>query len=159
MEGGFSLNLTNSHALKAAAEMGLQETVLSYETPIECIRSLGSYLPVGIMAYGYLPLMLTRNCPLKNVTSCGECRKKGYHLTDRFGNRFAVSCSYGASEIYNPKPLWLADHLREFSGVSYAVLLFTGETREQCGQVLHAYQSGKRANGEYTRGLYYRRVK
>ncbi len=159
MEGGFSLNLTNSHALKAAAEMGLQETVLSYETPIECIRSLGSYLPVGIMAYGYLPLMLTRNCPLKNVTSCGECRKKGYHLTDRFGNRFAVSCSYGASEIYNPKPLWLADHLKEFSGVSYAVLLFTGETREQCGQVLHAYQSGKRANGEYTRGLYYRRVK
>lgn len=158
MEGGFSLNLTNSHALKTAAGLGLEETVLSFETPADCIRSLGSYLPAGVMAYGFLPLMLTRNCPLKNVISCGSCRKAPY-LTDRLGNLFAVSCSYGASEIYNSKPLWMADRLREFTGVSYALLFFTNETAEECSQILAAYQHGAPCRGEYTRGLYYRRVK
>ncbi len=157
-EGGFSLNLTNSHALKAAAGMGISEAVISFETPLECIRTLQSPFPVGVMAYGHLPLMLTRNCPLKNVTSCGKCRREGYHLTDRLGNEFAVSCSYGASEIYNPKALWLAERLQEFSGVHFALLLFTEEERTQCGEILHAYQAKSPASGDYTRGLYYRRV-
>lgn len=158
IEGGFSLNLTNSRAFQAAAEMGICEAVVSFETPLECIRSLVSPLPVGVMVYGHLPLMLVRNCPLKNVTSCGKCQREGYHLTDRMGNHFAVSCSYGASEIYNPKVLWLAERLGEFSGVHYALLLFTTEEKERCGEILRAYQSGTRANEEYTRGLYYRRV-
>ncbi len=158
VEGGFSLNLTNSHALKAAHGMGIREAALSFETPLECIRVLQSPLPVGVVAYGHLPLMLVRNCPLKNVTTCGRCRREGYHLTDRLGNEFAVSCSYGASEIYNPKALWLAERLREFSGVQFALLLFTAEERARCGEILRAYQEKAPAQGDYTRGLYYRRV-
>lgn len=158
IEGGFSLNLTNSYALDSAAKMGITQAVVSFETPLECIRMLSHDIPIGIMGYGHLPVMLTRNCPLKNVTTCGKCRTEGYHLTDRLGNHFAVSCSHGASEIYNPKILWLAERRKEFRGVSYMMLLFTTECAEQCEQVIRSYETGCPASGEYTRGLYYRRV-
>ena len=36
--------------------------------------SLGGKLPRGVFAYGRLPLMQTRNCPVKNGTTCDKCR-------------------------------------------------------------------------------------
>lgn len=129
-------------------------------------RSLGGFLPQGILAYGYLPLMALRNCPIKAAIGCGKCR--GYEsLTDRKGVRFTVDCGRHdghprqVSELYNSVPLWLADRLGELEGLSFLTLWFTRESAAQCEAVVQSYAEGRPMPGapsEKTRGLYYRTV-
>jgi len=37
-------------------------------------------------------------------------------------------------------------------------LLFTTETQEECERIIYRYERGLSAEGDYTRGLYYRGV-
>ena len=48
------------------------------------VRGLAAQAPTAVLAYGHMPLMLTRACPLHNVHGCKGCPKKG-KLTDRRG--------------------------------------------------------------------------
>lgn len=152
----FSMNLFNSHSCLSAEKLGSVANVLSFEMTCEQINAVSSPVPKGIVAYGRLPLMLTRNCPLKNGRNCGECDKKG-GLTDRKNIFFPVRCRAGYSEIFNSRPLWLSERMDEFS-VDFAVLYFTFESAEECGEIIKAYINKTKAQGEYTRGLYYRGV-
>ena len=164
--GGYSLNITNSAAVQEYAALGLTDTELSFELPVTRARSLGGFLPQGILAYGYLPLMALRNCPIKAAIGCGKCR--GYEsLTDRKGVRFTVDCGRHdghprqVSELYNSVPLWLADRLGELEGLSFLTLWFTRESAVQCEAVVQSYAEGRPMPGapsEKTRGLYYRTV-
>lgn len=164
--GGYSLNITNSAAVQEYAALGLADTELSFELPVTRARSLGGFLPQGILAYGYLPLMALRNCPIKAAIGCGKCR--GYEsLTDRKGVRFTVDCGRHdghprqVSELYNSVPLWLADRLGELEGLSFLTLWFTRESAAQCEAVVQSYAEGRPMPGapsEKTRGLYYRTV-
>ena len=164
--GGYSLNITNSAAVQEYAALGLTDTELSFELPVTRARSLGGFLPQGILAYGYLPLMALRNCPIKAAIGCGKCR--GYEsLTDRKGVRFTVDCGRHdghprqVSELYNSVPLWLADRLGELEGLSFLTLWFTRESAAQCEAVVRSYAEGRPMPGapsEKTRGLYYRTV-
>ena len=159
-------NITNSAAVQEYAALGLADTELSFELPVTRARSLGGFLPQGILAYGYLPLMALRNCPIKAAIGCGKCR--GYEsLTDRKGVRFTVDCGRHdghprqVSELYNSVPLWLADRLGELEGLSFLTLWFTRESAAQCEAVVRSYAEGRPMPGapsEKTRGLYYRTV-
>lgn len=159
LHGGFSLNCTNSMALQALAEMGVKDTELSVETDLLHGKRLGDFMPYGIIAYGRLPLMLTRNCPLKNTRGCQKCGGKGAVMFDRLGNGFYVMCSGGAaSEIYNCKTLYLADRLNELEGFCFINLMFTLEDKSEVSRIINEYQKGGKAPDEFTRGLYYRGV-
>lgn len=48
--GGYSLNITNSAAVQEYAALGLTDTELSFELPVTRARSLGGFLPQGILA-------------------------------------------------------------------------------------------------------------
>ncbi|MEG1449132.1 MAG: U32 family peptidase, partial [Oscillospiraceae bacterium] len=71
--GGFGLNITNSLALAKYKEIGLCDAVLSFELNLKDAKSIESCIPCGIIAYGYLPVMVTRNCPIKAFKGCGNC--------------------------------------------------------------------------------------
>ncbi len=162
--GGWSLNLTNSHALKAAAEIGLTEAELSFELSLSQARQLHGKIPLGLVAYGVLPLMAFRSCPVRAQIGCARCDRKQI-LTDRKGISFAVRCDdwapqTGVSELYNSVPLYLADRRQELDGLSYLTLWFTDESPAQCGRIASAYagQGDTTPPKDYTRGLYYRTV-
>lgn len=162
--GGWSLNLTNSHALKAAAKIGLTETELSFELSLQQVRQLRGKIPLGLVAYGALPLMTFRNCPVRAQIGCARCDRK-QTLTDRKGVSFAVRCDdpmpqAGVSELYNSVPLYLADRRQELDGLSFITLWFTDESPAQCGRIAAAYagQGDAAPPKDYTRGLYYRTV-
>ena len=152
----FSMNLFNSHACTAAFDLGSAANVLSAELKCEQINKINSPVPKGVITYGHLPLMLTRNCPLKNGRDCTECDKKG-GLTDRKNIFFPVRCRQGFCEVFNSRPLWLAERRHEFL-VDFEVLYFTVEDRAECERVLSGYKTAAAPIGEYTRGLYYRGV-
>ena len=152
----FSMNVFNSHSTTTAKDLGAAAAVLSFEMTREQINNINTPLPVGMVGYGKLPLMLTRNCPLKNGIECKDCDKKGY-VTDRLGIKFPVRCRMGYSELFNSRPLWLSERTDEFD-VDFITLYFTDETKDECERVINDYKKQTSAKGEYTRGLYYRGV-
>ncbi len=156
--GGAGLNCYNSESASVLKEMGLAAAVMSPELKISEITSMDTALPKGIFAYGRLPLMLTRNCPIKNGISCAECGRKSF-LTDRMGAQFPVRCRAGYCEIFNSVPLVLSDRPEETDGLDFLLLSFLDESPDEISKIINAYRYGSLTpTGGYTRGLYYRKV-
>lgn len=153
----FGSNIFNSYSLDEWKKYFADEAVLSAEMTFSQINKIKGDARTGIICYGHLPLMLTRNCPVKNVTSCNKCGGKG-KLTDRKGIEFPVDCSSGTSEILNSVTLCIFDEIRDFENIDFCVLKFTKESREECKNILGMYLSGKKYEGKFTRGLYRRGV-
>lgn len=162
--GGWALNIANSMALRQYSELGVSQAEVSIELGVSRIRALGDYMPYGAVTYGHLPLMITRNCPVRNAMGCAKCGKRFKTVTDRKGVDFFVDCENGCSQLYNGAPLYLADRTEDFRGISWQILYFTKENPEQIRAVLRAYREGSPLEGlglerrEVTRGLYYRHV-
>lgn len=154
---GFGINAFNSLTINELHSLGLRGTVVSPELTKEQIAALRGQGCRGLFAYGRLPLMLTRNCPIQNGTDCGTCNGTR-SLTDRKGISFPVRCNNGAAELLNSRPIYLADKLDAFSGLDFYLLYCTVESAEEVQAVLHAYQTKKPASGEFTRGLSFRGV-
>lgn len=158
ISAGFSLNITNSTTAEILAQWGCQTLTLSPEITLAQAAQIANYaqLPPGttlnLLAYGHMPLMVTRACPLQNVTSCRQCPKNGL-LTDRQSAAFPLLCRDGARTIYNPVPLWMGDRLTQLP-TNTATLYFTTESPHTAAQVIQAFQQGQAAQGRFTRGLY-----
>ncbi|MBW7572958.1 U32 family peptidase [Caproiciproducens sp. AGMB10547] len=157
VHGGFSLNITNTAALEWYREFGLSDTELSFELTLAQAAAIGGELPRGLLLYGRLPLMLTRNCPAANAGGCKNCKTAPF-LTDRKGIRFPVQCFGACSEVLNSVPLYMADRLAEVRNQDFGVLRFTTETAYEAEEVINRYLTGAPGNGELTRGLYYRGI-
>ena len=150
-----SLNTANSATVEVLSSMGAKAATLSAEISAREVQTLATSLPKGIFAYGRLPLMLLRNCPIKNGRQCADCDKKGT-LSDRKGIEFPVACRGDHCELLNSTPLYLADKLSDFGGVDFMVLSFTDETKEQTEKIIREYNNGGTPPSQYTRGLYFR---
>jgi putative protease len=151
------LNIFNSYSLETAKALGITSAVASSELLLENINSLGDYLKKGLISYGRIPLMLFKNCPIKNGKGCEECKQNG-SITDRKGIEFPIRCRMGYSELLNSVPLWLADKQNLFTAVDFQILYFTNETKDEVCKVISDYKKGNSCSGKYTRGLYFREI-
>lgn len=155
--GGIGLNAANSASVSTLEEMGVDEITLSPELLLTDITHLDSKVPKGIFAYGKLPLMLMRNCPIKNGIKCEDCGRNNV-ITDRKGIEFPIKCRAGFSELYNSLPVWLADRLSECNGTDFMILYFTDESADVISKTINMYRFGGAPLEKHTRGLYYRSV-
>ncbi len=150
--GDFGLNLTNSEAARR-----FNSPILSFELTLAQAEKINAE-DTGVVGYGKLPLMLTRNCPVKNSIGCEKCGKKGM-LTDRKGYKFPVICSdYPCVELLNPLPVVLSDRMSEIN-TDFVHFYFTDESRDEIEQIVNIYKNQQKSENNYTRGLYYRGVK
>lgn len=149
------INIYNSESAETASKLGARAVILSNEITLTAAAALNSPVPKGIIAYGKIPLMLFKNCPLKNGRDCKKCDRKG-KITDRRNTEFRVRCRAGASEMLNSVPVWLADRSEELKSVDFAVLYFIDETGEDVRKIIASYKKGLPPNSNYTRGLFYR---
>lgn len=157
VHGGFSLNITNSAAAEWYREFGLTDTELSFELTLPQAAAIGGELRRGLLLYGRIPLMLTRNCPAANAGGCTDCKGSRF-LTDRKGIRFPVQCYGACSEVLNSVPLYMADRLNEVRNQDFGLLRFSNETPEEAAKIISQYLTGATDTGEHTRGLYYRGI-
>ena len=153
--GSWGLNVNNSDSITVLKQMGVDAVMLSAEISLKEIDKIAPDIPTGIFAYGRLPLMLTRNCPIKNGKSCADCDKKGT-LVDRKGIEFPVMCRAGYSELLNSAPLYMGDRLGEIPAVDFLALYFTNETEDEVSKIIDMYNRAAKPTGDYTRNLYYR---
>lgn len=152
--GSHYLNCSNSLALREYAKMpnciGIDMSVEMTETQM---NNMAKPVAVGLVGYGKLPLMLTRNCPIKD---CNSCKLK---LIDRTSTVFEVVChKKKLFEIINCRPLNVLNKTSQFKGISYVSMHFTNESKEQVQSVIEGALSKTAPTGEFTRGLYYRGV-
>ena len=147
--GDFGLNIFNSES----AAM-FNSPIISFEATLEQISKI-SVPDKGVIAYGRLPLMITRNCPIKNHLGCNNCTGI---LTDRKGFDFPVLCSkYPCVEILNSTVLYMGDRQNEINA-DFLHFYFTTETKSQVEKIISSFESGAPLYEKYTRGLYYRGV-
>lgn len=158
--GDFGLNIVNRYAAIAAAELGFEDITAGFEAKLADISAVCGTLPVGVIVYGRLPAMLTKNCPIRQaVGDCGKCT--GF-LTDRTGRKFPVRCekdpSGSSCEVLNSDVLMMTDRLGEISA-DFAVLNFTDETGAETARIIECCRVQKKCLEKgFTRGLYYRGV-
>ena len=158
LHGEFGLNIANEGCLQEYEKLGLADCLLSFELSRSRAKAVGGLLPRGLLIYGRLPLMVTRNCPIR-LSGCRDCKGFGT-LTDRKKEVFEVRCSGRKySEIFNSRPVYLADRMEELSGFDYGLLYFTSEGPKQVDRILREYTILHEPMEQITRGLYYRNVK
>ncbi|HCB99777.1 MAG TPA: peptidase U32 [Ruminococcaceae bacterium] len=158
LHGDYALNCANTASALEYTQIGAVDEVLSFETSLIRAQKMGG-AKMGMLAYGRLPLMLTRNCPLKNGEGCSSCAGV---LTDRMGVQFPVRCGAAGDcvEILGDRPLWMFDRLSEMwqTGLSFLQLYFTIETPDEVARVVQAFHEGRPCTEKFTRGLYTRGV-
>lgn len=153
--GGARLNITNSEAAEFFAEQGAQDIVLSCELTAGRINALSCSVPKGVVAYGRLPVMITRRCPIRDGKPCGGAERCGKTLTDRHGKTIKVLCD-NTVELLNTDILTIADKLGDFSSADFFVMKFTDE--KDILSAAKKFQRGVIPEKGFTRGLYYRGV-
>ena len=159
VHGGFGLNITNTASLIWAQEQGLADTELSFELTAEQIMNLGGTIPRGIIAAGYLPLMLTRCCPgYTSKGGCSACGKNKF-LQDRMGKKFIFTCDGNCTEILNCVPLLIPDKINNFGGIDFYDFRFSVENSVEKVENILIFMSKNQNLKDFTRGLYYRGVK
>ena len=155
---GFGMNAVNSGSVEMIEEeiSGIKDIMLSFENTFARMNRITSSVPLSALVYGRIPLMITRNCPVREEINCSRCGKRSF-LTDRKNEKFPVRCSADTTEIFNSHPLCVFerdDRLREEIG---RVFLFTTEPGKEIHAVMKAFDSGENVPGS-TRGCYFRRL-
>lgn len=154
--GGSLLNVMNSRALQMYKNTGADEITLSSELSFRQMQKLSFGGKAGIIAYGYMPLMHFRCCPLQGENGCGDCSGEGV-LTDRMGESFSVLCENRQySVLYNTVPLYTGD--KKLPPVSFIILKFTRESKKEAEKIINAVINKKALPGRKTAGLYEREL-
>ncbi len=156
LHGGFGLNIVSPYSVETAKQLGLADVTASFEMKATQLPKICGNIPVGVIGYGYLPVMLTRNCPVKQAV--GSCKNCTGRLTDRTGREFRVKCDGVSSEILNSDLLMMSDRMDEICA-DFVQLDFTDETEAEVKRVISCYKEGRKlSDSGFTRGLYYRGI-
>lgn len=163
--GNTRLNVFNSYSVKAFE--GYEALTLSCELNLKEIGRIGGNVPLEVVAYGKIPLMIMKNCPVKAIT--GKCAKNGgFLLRDRKNEEFKMVCDGSChSVLLNSKNIYMADKIKDIvsAGITGIRLNFYDESREQIKNTIEQYKkalSGKTvetpAENSFTRAHFYRGV-
>lgn len=153
VHAGFGMNIANSYTLKWAKDYGITDAVLSVELDTGRIVRTHKCIPVGIIRYGTLPLMITRNAPAGDT-----CKNIGF-LQDRKKERFPFRIRGGYTEIYNCVPVLMPQKDYPLKNEVFSVLLFTVENSvENMKKTLRKIRENQDFERK-THGLYLRGVK
>lgn len=162
IHGGFGLNLVNTYDMIWAQEYGFEDVELSFEMTFEQINRLGGSIKRGIISYGYLPLMLCRNCPVKGAgIDCKSC-KNNSKMQDRKGEHFFLKCDGNCTEVLNCVPLFIAEEELSNLCTNFHTLRFSVENYvENVENVenIKDFNAFSMLKDKFTRGLYRRGVK
>ncbi len=148
----FSLNLFNHHSVLLLENMGIENFTYSVELNAEQLENFNKHLEPSqrkgtIWGYGYLPVMVSKYCPINGVyakekVGCQLCRKNEYYLEDKTGAKFLVKGDCDCQvEIFNSTCHNLADEWENLCelGVSEYRLNFVNESREKTVEIIEMH--------------------
>lgn len=160
--GDFGLNVTNSLSAELIS-LRVGRVTLSPELSLKEIYALTRALPAEfeLIAYGRQRVMVSRACLIKGVRGRCDCSAP-LALRDKTGAEFTVlgDRETHLNTVLNSRPTFMADRLGELSRTgAFLRLCFTTETAAETAEIIDKYRRGGEANGEFTRGWYYKNEK
>lgn len=146
-DGG--LNAFNPYTVDFLKSAGVSSLTLCPELNLNQIKGISDSVGGNLEAtvYGYIPVMITRNCPMSQVKGCkddNDCKTcnfaEGYGLKDRMDAVFTMYRGDGFTTIYNSVPLMALDSLESIkkSGIDIFRLDFTKE-KTNIGRIQSMY--------------------
>jgi len=150
IHGDYGLNVFNAFSANEYKNLGFKTLTASFELNLIKIQDFADE-NIGILAYGRLPFMITKNC-IKSKHNTPEI------LTDRIKKEFLVTCEYGCrNAVWNANVLFLAD--KDIKNVAFQRLVFTDENKNQAEKIIDAYTLKTPIEiKDFTRGLYYKTI-
>lgn len=156
VHGGHGLNILNSEAAREYEKLGAEDLTVSPELSIDLIEKIRTNKKIGIIGYGFLPLMRFRACPARSEKGCAGCGGKAV-IKDRFGTDFGVICSDRKySSLLNSVPLYIGD--KSFKNIDFVTLRFTSESVGNGKKILDAFCNKRKITVKKTGGLYFREL-
>ena len=144
----FTGNILNSYTAAFWLDAGAESAAVSVEMSRDEINCLAGRSRAELLAYGYLPLMVTHQCPVGNFAG----KKEDHIHCERYGHRESYSLRSGKEEflldtdcrncvctITSDKPLDIGEEIRDFD-VPVFRLNFTRESGPETGAVLRRYE-------------------
>ncbi len=158
----------NDNAKKFWDALGFENATAPVELNYHELNELGLD-NMELIAYGYLPVMISAGCVMKNTRKCQK-NSSSLVLTDRYQKRFVVKniCKYCYNVIYNTAPLLLADQVNEIKMLNPKGirLQFSVEDGRETEEILELYgklfvenENADLPSIEFTRGHFKRGVK
>ncbi len=85
----YNMNIFNHYTMNTWEDLGASRVTLSPELHYREISELPSH-SAELLIYGYLPLMVTKQCVVNNATRNGKLcyNNKKYEIKDRYGKTF-----------------------------------------------------------------------
>ncbi len=149
---GWGMNVLNSESVISLKEMGARAYVASFELNKKNIEKLSNSIPVGIIGYGYLPLMRMRACP---VNDCKNCSGKNT-LTDRKNIEFTLLCNNKKYvTLLNSLPLYVGD---KDIKADFHILYFNLESAFEVNKIYNMYKNQEAPDFSRTNGLYFKNL-
>ena len=155
IRAGFGMNLANSRSLDWAKRYGIEAAEVSAELDLKRIEKLRKPIPVGIIRYGYFPLMVTRNAP---AGLNGPCKTERF-LQDRKNEKFRVVSRDGYTEILNCVPVFMPQKDYNEDGRVFHIIRFSVENSVDNKEKILKKIRENRGFERFTHGLYLRGVK
>ncbi len=150
--GGWGLNILNSQSVYALKEIGVKACTLSFEASKRNIEEILNPIPVGIIGYGYLPLMRMRACPVGTCKNCSGVNE----LTDRKNVNFTLLCNNKQYvTLLNSLPLYSGDKNIQ---ADFHILYFTLENSKEVNKIYNMYKNGEAPDFARTNGLYFKNL-
>ncbi len=157
----------NREAVRWFYDQGFERLTLPLELNRGELEDLGCE-DKEMIAYGYLPAMVSAQCVLKNTDSCSH-RPGISVMVDRTGKTLPVMrhCTYCYNTIFNPDPLSLLGIAPSVKSLHPRAirLIFTNETESKIRSIIRSYTDAfcygkevKEPSGQFTRGHFKRGV-
>lgn len=146
----YTMNVLNGESIDFWQQKGADTVCLSLENNLQEINAMANK-QCEMVVYGYLPLMVTQQCPIGNYTGgktngiyCSEKDNDSlYFLKDRKGMKFPLmtDCKQCICTILNGKPLFTLKFYDEIleSATGTVRLIFTKEGAKRTQRILNAY--------------------
>ena len=161
----FTANVLNSRTVDFWENLGLKSIALSVEMSRDEINALPDHSCTELLAYGYIPLMVTHQCPIGNFVGKKQsgmyCAKRGHseEYLLRSGKdvfRMETDCDSCLCTITTSRPLDIRDDLNSFK-VKILRLNFTSESGNETTQILKKFDSnlkGKKSHSSQNKQIY-----
>lgn len=146
----YNMNIFNRLTLNEWKKAGAEKVCLSPELNLSEIKQTGDFSSECI-GYGYLPLMVTHQCPVGNFDGDKKdrmyCKNRGkenvYVLKDRKDEQFRVltDCESCVAYILNGRPLSILKFYDEiaYNPCGYIRLIFTTEDAKKTDVIVRAF--------------------
>ena len=155
VHAGFGMNLANSQSLKWAKDYGVIDAEISVELELRQIERLKKAIPVGVIRYGYLPLMICRNAPAGKNETC----KIEQFLQDRKNEKFRVLTEEGYAEILNCVPIFMPQEKNNKNRDVFHIIRFSVDNSVDNKEKILEKIRENHGFERFTHGLYHRGVK